>query len=502
MSAVAVQALPVGFHPTFRQSQHSAPPPAALVTPAKSRTPGIITLSKPLNAQRQSPRQRKASPSAPANPSAAPKSEKSRKPRSRATSDESEHETPSKPRGRRQNAEKSSPTASPKRRNPSRPRQTPSPESDSTPQLQKPSGRLAKHRKGFTKSTPALCAALATPASAPVPVPQLSSSASHPSGLSRSAPMASSMPQSLPARMRRTLTNNGQEQKEVPPSPSPRRVREASKGPLTAPLNGAFPIRPPHARSPSEALFNLSLDEPDDEPQEMPMLFRNRTSFKLVLKYFTTGWILFTVISLSRPPPPAQPSNYSDRVSPTSFLGYLISNSPRVPPTFPPDIHATLYGLNSQLAIGCEIIENGSRAADRPFSTMPPVGFWFPFSVYLLIAFFSVYAISAAAMLCWLYVMQRVFLPLAHMYNSSSFFFIPCTFFIAASIPCDTNHRISQPRSHFIAPHITILASVIVLCPLSSRHSCPSPYAFSWRSFGVTPVHIIIGIGSSVFRDV
>ncbi|KAF8707952.1 2-oxoacid dehydrogenases acyltransferase (catalytic domain), partial [Rhizoctonia solani] len=288
MSAVAIQSLPVGFHPTFQQSRHSAAPPAALLTPAKTRTPGIITLSKPVNAQRQSPRQRKATASAVlAAPSATPKSEKSRKPRSRPSSDE-EHETPSKPRGRRQNAEKQSPNGSPapKRRNPSRARQTPSPESDPAPapQLQKPSGRLAKHRRGFTKSTPALCAAVSTAGSAPVPVPQLSSSASHPTGLSRSAPLATPpMSQSIPARMRRTLTGNGREeqQKDTPPSPSPRRVREPSKGPLTAPLASGFPIRPVHARSPSEALFNLSLDEPEDEPQDMPVLFRNRGGDKV-----------------------------------------------------------------------------------------------------------------------------------------------------------------------------------------------------------------------------
>ncbi|KAG8688076.1 hypothetical protein FRC11_006106 [Ceratobasidium sp. 423] len=267
MSAVAVQTLP-GFHPTFQQGRHSAIPPAALLTPAK-RTPGIITLSKPASNQRQSPRQRKASPSA-------PKSEKSRKPRSRPTSDEEEHETPSKPRGRRSNAEKS-PTASPapKRRNPSRTRQTPSPESEPTPQLEKPSGRLARRRGRATKSTPALCAAVATP----VPITQMSSSASHPSGLSRSAPMATDMPQSLPARMRRTPTSNGRDdQKDVPPSPSPRRVRE-SKAPLTAPLSSGFP-RLSHVRSPSEALFNLSLDEPD-EPQLMPVLFANRSGDKV-----------------------------------------------------------------------------------------------------------------------------------------------------------------------------------------------------------------------------
>ncbi|ELU41762.1 2-oxoacid dehydrogenases acyltransferase domain-containing protein [Rhizoctonia solani AG-1 IA] len=33
MSAVAIQTLPVGFHPTFQQSRHSAAPPAALLTP-------------------------------------------------------------------------------------------------------------------------------------------------------------------------------------------------------------------------------------------------------------------------------------------------------------------------------------------------------------------------------------------------------------------------------------------------------------------------------------
>ncbi|KAH7344913.1 hypothetical protein B0J17DRAFT_637522 [Rhizoctonia solani] len=278
MSAVAVQTPPV-FHPTFQQNRHSAPPPASLLTPAKKRTPGIITLSKPVN-PRQSPKQRKASPSAPAQTqtqtqTATPKSEKSRKPRSRPTSDEEEHESPSKPRGRRTN-EKTSPNGSPAapKRRPS-PRQTPTPESDS-----KPSGRLARNRKGFTKSTPALCAALNTPASAPVPVPQMSSSASHPSGLSRSAPMPSSMP--LPARMRRTLTGNGREdQKEAPPSPSPpRRVRE-TKAPLTAPLNGSFPNRPSHVRSPSEALFNLSLDDLEDEPQDMPVLFRNRSGDKV-----------------------------------------------------------------------------------------------------------------------------------------------------------------------------------------------------------------------------
>ncbi|CCO26956.1 hypothetical protein BN14_00989 [Rhizoctonia solani AG-1 IB] len=288
MSVVAVQSAPVAFHPTFQHNRHSAAPPAALLTPAKSRTPGIITLSKPLNAQRQSPRQRKATPSAaPAVSSASPKSEKSRKPRSRPTSDEEEHDTPSKPRGRRQNAEKQSPNASPaaapKRRNPSRARQTPSPESDPTPQLQKPSGRLAKHRRGFTKSTPALCSAVNAAGSAPVPVPQLSSSASHPTGLSRSVPLATPpMSQSIPARMRRTLTGNGREEqpKDMPPSPSPRRVRE-SKGPLTAPLTSGFPARPPHARSPSEALFNLSLDDTEDEPQDMPVLFRNRGGDKV-----------------------------------------------------------------------------------------------------------------------------------------------------------------------------------------------------------------------------
>lgn len=279
MSAVAVQRQPVGFHPTFQQNRHSAPPPAALVTPAKSRQPGIITLSKPLN-NRQSPKQRKAVPSAPsAQQPATPKTEKSRKPRSRPTSDEDEHESPTKARGRRANAEKTSPTASPagpRRRNPSRTRQTPSPESDPTPQLQKPSGRLARQRKG-TKSTPTLCAALNTPRSAPVPVPQLASSVSQPSGLSRSAPMPTAMPQSMPARMRRTPTSNGREEKEVPPSPSPRRVQP--KAPHTAPLNSAFP-RPTHARSNSE-VFNLSLDDTEDEPQDMPVLFRNRSGDKV-----------------------------------------------------------------------------------------------------------------------------------------------------------------------------------------------------------------------------
>lgn len=262
MSAVAVQRLP-GFHPTFQQNRHSATPPAALLTPAKNRTPGIITLSKPTN--QRSPRQRRASPSQ----SQSPK-EKSRKPRSKSSSDEEEHE--SKARGRRSNAEKS-PSASPapvatpaaKRRS------QPSPESDPTPQLEKPSGRLARRRGGFTKSTPSLCE-VATP----VAITQMSNSASHPAGLSRSAPMPTCMPQSLPARMRRTPTSNGREEKEVPPSPSPRRVRE-SKAPLTAPLSGGFP-RPAHNRSPSEAMFNLSLDDSEDDPQAMPVLFRNRSS--------------------------------------------------------------------------------------------------------------------------------------------------------------------------------------------------------------------------------
>ncbi|EUC66730.1 hypothetical protein RSOL_508420, partial [Rhizoctonia solani AG-3 Rhs1AP] len=268
MSAVAIQTPPTGFHPTFRQNRHSAAPPAALL----SRQPGIITLSKPLN-PRQSPRQRKAVPSAPTTP----KSEKSRKPRSRSGSDE--EESPSKPHGKREKTVSPGAVspAGPKRRNPS-PRQTPTPESE-TPQLDKPSGRLARQRKG-TKSTPALCAALNTPRSAPVPVPQLSSSASHASGLSRSAPMPTCMPQSMPARMRRTLTGNGRDEKDVPPSPSPRRVRE-SKAPLTAPLHSAFPTRPSHARSPSEALFNLSLDDLDDESQDMPALFRNRAGDKV-----------------------------------------------------------------------------------------------------------------------------------------------------------------------------------------------------------------------------
>lgn len=232
------------------------------------KRPGIITLSKPI--QRTPPRQRKATPSTPA-PNATPKSEKTRKPRSRPTSDEDDQESP-KARGRRTQEK----PASPKRRNQSRTRQTPSPESE--PVLQKPSGRLAKQRKG-TKSTPALCAAVA--GSAPVPVPQVSS-APTPSGLSRSAPLATpAMSQSLPARMRRTLTGPRDDPapKDVPASPSPRRVRE-SKGPLTAPLNGVFP-RPTHSRSPSEALFNLSLDETDDEPQDMPILFGRRGGDKV-----------------------------------------------------------------------------------------------------------------------------------------------------------------------------------------------------------------------------
>ncbi|CAE6521209.1 unnamed protein product [Rhizoctonia solani] len=277
MSAVAVQTPLVGFPQTFRQNRHSAAPPAALVTPAKNRTPGIITLSRPPTNQRQSPRQRKAAPSASAT-APSPKSEKQRKPRSRPSSDEEEHET--KPRGRRSNAEKS-PVAvaspAPKRRTPSRARQTPSPQSEPTPQLEKPSGRLARRRGGFTKSTPALCAAVAAPGSAPMPITM--PSAASPSGLSRSAPMATHMPQSLPARMRRSPTSNGRDdQKEAPPSPSPRRVRD-SKAPLTAPLNSAFP-RPLHVRSPSEAIFNLSLDEPE-EPQAMPILFPIRGGDKV-----------------------------------------------------------------------------------------------------------------------------------------------------------------------------------------------------------------------------
>lgn len=274
MSAVAVQTAPVGFHPTFRQNRHSAAPPAALLTPAKTRTPGIITLSRPPTNQRQSPRQRKAAPSA----TASPKSEKQRKARPGPSSDEDEHETPSKPRGRRSQADKS-PVASPapKRRTPSRARQTPSPQSDPTPQLEKPSGRLARRRGGFSKSTPALCEAAAAPASAPVPIAMPSAAST--SGLSRSAPMATCIPQSLPARMRRSPTSNGRDdQKEVPPSPSPRRVRD-SKAPLTAPLNSAFP-RPSHVRSPSEAIFNLSLEEPE-EPQAMPILFPIRSGDKV-----------------------------------------------------------------------------------------------------------------------------------------------------------------------------------------------------------------------------
>lgn len=317
MSAVAVQQAPL--LPAFRQP--SRPRPSA--TPAKTTraTPGIITLSKPLAASprlSQSVRARKPVPAT--TPSRAadvfqhnsaprPEPRSAKKPRSRPTSDE-EHETPSKPRGRRSHPEARAspvtPSASPavaapkSRRNHSRTRQTPSPtESDPappstpTPALQKPSGRLAKQRRGgFTKSTPALCTAAASTPSVPVPVPQLSSTAPHPSGLSRSAPLATpAMSQTIPARMRRTLTASGPPQvgredpatKDVPLSPSPpSRVRETSwkaQGPLTAPLNGGagFPSRPAHARSPSEALFNLSLDETDDEPQDIPILFGRST---------------------------------------------------------------------------------------------------------------------------------------------------------------------------------------------------------------------------------
>ncbi|QRV76689.1 hypothetical protein RhiJN_19540 [Ceratobasidium sp. AG-Ba] len=312
MSAVAVQQPPLAIHHAFQQKRHAAAPPASITAPAtpkQARTPGIITLSKPLaTPPRSSARARKVTPPRAADvfqPGAKSEPRSAKKTRSRPTSDEDEHETPSKPRGRRpNNAEKSLPTpaASPvvaaakSRRNPSRARQSPSPttESDSpapAPAIQKPSGRLAKHRRGLTRSTPALCEAAAATPSAPVPVPQRASVSSQPSGLSRSAPLATpAMSQTIPARMRRTLTGSepapatrDTTSKDVPPSPSPpRRVREASwksQGPLTAPLNGGagFPSRPGHVRSPSEALFNLSLDETDDEPQDMPILFGRAT---------------------------------------------------------------------------------------------------------------------------------------------------------------------------------------------------------------------------------
>ncbi|KAG9093403.1 hypothetical protein FS749_014432 [Ceratobasidium sp. UAMH 11750] len=300
--SVAVQ-LPVGLLPAFQQKRYAAPS-----TPKPVRTPGIITLSKPLATPPRSSTRRKVSPTSaraadvfqPAPSKPEPRSAK--KPRSRPTSDEDEHDTPSKPRGRRpNNAERSLPTpaASPavSAAKPARARQSPSPaaESDSpapvtpSPALQKPSGRLAKHRRGLTRSTPALCAAAAATPSAPVPIPQMTSASSQPSGLSRSAPLATpAMSQTIPARMRRTLTGSepapsvrDATPKDVPPSPSPpRRVRETSwksQGPLTAPLNGGFPSRPSHARSPSEALFNLSLDETDDEHQDMPILFGRAT---------------------------------------------------------------------------------------------------------------------------------------------------------------------------------------------------------------------------------
>ncbi|KAG9122867.1 hypothetical protein FRC07_000571 [Ceratobasidium sp. 392] len=316
MSAVAVQQLPLGLRPAFQQKQHAAAPPASITAtlPKSARIPGIITLSKPpATPPRSSTRARKVTPPSTRaadvfQPSSGPRSEprSAKKTRSRPTSDEDEHDTPSKPRGRRpNNAEKSLPTpavspavsAAKARRNPSRARQSPSPstESDSpapatpTSELQKPSGRLAKHRRGLTRSTPALCAAAAATPSAPVPVPQMASASSQPSGLSRSAPLATpAMSHTIPARMRRTLTGSepapsvrDATPKDVPPSPSPpRRVREASwksQGPLTAPLNGGFPSRPSHARTPSEALFNLSLDETDDDAQDMPILFGRAT---------------------------------------------------------------------------------------------------------------------------------------------------------------------------------------------------------------------------------
>lgn len=316
MSAVAVQQAPL--LPAFRPASRPRPAPSSAKT--TRATPGIITLSKPLAASprlSQSVRARKPVPATtPArsadvfqpNSASKPEPRSAKKPRSRPTSDE-EHETPSKPRGRRSNPEARAPAVTPSvspavpapksRRNHSRTRQTPSPTevdpappSTPTPALEKPSGRLAKHRRGFTKSTPALCTAAVSAPSAPVPVPQLSGTVSHPSGLSRSAPLATpALSQTIPARMRRTLTASGPPQvgredptaKDVPPSPSPpRRVRETSwkaHGPLTAPLNGGagFPNRPPHARSPSEALFNLSLDETDDEPQDIPILFGRAT---------------------------------------------------------------------------------------------------------------------------------------------------------------------------------------------------------------------------------
>ncbi|KAG8749610.1 hypothetical protein FRC12_013340 [Ceratobasidium sp. 428] len=224
MSAVAVQQLPLGLLPAFQQKRHAAAPPASITAtpgPKQMRTPGIISLSKPLTPPRST--RRKVTPSSGRaadvfQPGSAPRPEpkSAKKARSRPTSDEDE--SPSKPRGRRpNNAPLPTPAASPvanaakARRNPSRARQSPEPstESDSpapaTPSpLEKPSGRLAKHRRGLT------------------------------------------------------------------------RVRESSwkaQGPLTAPLNGGFPSRPSHARSPSEALFNMSLDETDDEPQDMPILF-------------------------------------------------------------------------------------------------------------------------------------------------------------------------------------------------------------------------------------
>lgn len=318
MSAVAIQQQPsLHLRPAFQQKRHAAAPPASITAPAtpKQRTPGIITLSKPLaTPPRTSTRARKVTPPAaraadvfqPAVPKSEPRSAK--KLRSRPSSDSDDLETPSKPRGRRpNNAEKALPTpaASPvvgaakARRTPSRARQTPSPttELDSpapatpSPALQKPSGRLAKQRRGMTRSSPALSTAASAATSAPVPVPQMSSAASQPSGLSRSAPLATpAMSQTIPARMRRTLTGSelapatrDATPKDLPPSPSPpSRVRETSwksQGPLTAPLNGGagFPFRPTHVRSPSEALFNLSLDETDDDSQDMPILFGRAT---------------------------------------------------------------------------------------------------------------------------------------------------------------------------------------------------------------------------------
>ncbi|KAJ7598790.1 hypothetical protein C8J56DRAFT_769379 [Mycena floridula] len=286
---------------TFSHRRLPSAPPSVVVQP--TRTPGLLSLSKP--AQRPQLQQQRARPSPKLKQAAvaaveqvnSEKSQQSRgRPQSKPKDKPTRNSSNSSVRGRRNNGRQPSPpfpsqaeallTPTHNKPNPfSIPDQPPS-----SPRLvrtaptlsARPSGKLARRRQ------PVLVPFELPPAaSKAIPVPKRSSSTSIP--ISRSDPFSSHMPSRKPQLKRKSksdrtfpicddLTDDASSDSEdiSPPStPTPSRMKRfEDDGPKTAPLSksmSGFPFSSPsplakkaarrHKRSPSEGIFNMSSDE-------------------------------------------------------------------------------------------------------------------------------------------------------------------------------------------------------------------------------------------------